>query len=222
MTKIVLLPGSDGTCILFSPLIECMKLDCFSIAYPPDQVLDYEQLANLIRPQLPLDEPYVLLGESFSGPIAIDLAASNPPGLVGLILCASFAKSPYPLLRHIAPIVQFLPVNLPLWFFSTMLMGHYATPELKQMLGSALRLLSPQVLRGRIRSILTIDYLWKVGQIKVPTLYIRAKHDRVVPRSAGDAFMKVIPNGEMVEIEAPHFVLQCCPEDAAMVINQYF
>jgi hypothetical protein len=39
-------------------------------------------------------EPFVLLAESFSTPVAIRVAAENPTNLKGLILCAGFATSP--------------------------------------------------------------------------------------------------------------------------------
>ena len=211
----------DGTCTLFAPIVEHLASDCTSISYPTDQALDYEQLIDFVRARLPQDEPFILLGESFSGPVAVALAASNPPGLIGLILCASFAQSPYPSLKPFARFVRLLPMNLPLSFFSTMLMGRYTTPKLKQLLGAALQSVSSYVLRERIRSILTVDYLWKLREAKVPVLYLKATHDRVVPPSATEAFRMNVQNGTIVEIIAPHFVLQCCPKEAAGVINPF-
>jgi len=97
---LILLPGLDGTGILFGQFVEAIgsNADTRVIAYPVDQPLGYAELEAFVREALPRDRPYVVLGESFSGPIAIRLAADPPAGLAGVVLCVTFAKNPYPLL----------------------------------------------------------------------------------------------------------------------------
>ena len=96
--RLVLLPGMDGTGDLFEPLQEALdprtRVDI--VRYPGSGPQGYDELEPRIRAQLPADEPFVLLGESFSGPLAIAIAATPPPGLRGLILCCSFARAPAP------------------------------------------------------------------------------------------------------------------------------
>ncbi len=41
---------------------------------------------ELVRAALPAGEPYILLGESFSGPIALALAAERPHGSIRPII----------------------------------------------------------------------------------------------------------------------------------------
>ena len=95
--KLLLLPGLDGTGVLFRPLLKSLPdwLEPVVIPYPTQQVLGYDDLLSTIRQALPLDEPFLLLGESFGGPLALRLAASKPPGLKGVILCGSFVTCPY-------------------------------------------------------------------------------------------------------------------------------
>jgi pimeloyl-[acyl-carrier protein] methyl ester esterase len=62
------------------------------VAYPVDRPLGYVELEGLVRAALPTGRPYVMLGESFSGPIAIRVAADAPAGMVGVVLCVTFAK----------------------------------------------------------------------------------------------------------------------------------
>ena len=75
---LVLLPGLNGTGILFESLQTALgqSLDVRVVRYP--------QLQGHARKSLPTDRPFVLLGESLSGPIAIRLAAERPRELVGL------------------------------------------------------------------------------------------------------------------------------------------
>lgn len=49
-----------------------------SINYPGDRFLGVAETVELIRSSCPIAEPFVLLAESFSAPIAIHYAASTP------------------------------------------------------------------------------------------------------------------------------------------------
>jgi pimeloyl-ACP methyl ester carboxylesterase len=103
---LVLLPGLDGTGRLFDPLLAALP-GSFApkvVAYPPDKPLNYHQLIPYIREVIPWDAPYVLLAESFSGPLALEFAAVQWENLRGVVLCASFVTNPlHPLLRLLPP-----------------------------------------------------------------------------------------------------------------------
>jgi hypothetical protein len=49
MTTLVLLPGMDGSGLLFSEFIKALDAKCEVIAYPPNDALGYEQLADCFR-----------------------------------------------------------------------------------------------------------------------------------------------------------------------------
>jgi pimeloyl-[acyl-carrier protein] methyl ester esterase len=93
---LVLLPGLDGTGNLFSWFIGALPphLSAKVIAYPADQVLNYSQLLAYVTDRLPIQEPYMVLAESFSTPLVVHLAARHPANLKGLIMCAGFVTNP--------------------------------------------------------------------------------------------------------------------------------
>ena len=64
------------------------------VAYPVDSVIDYAGLTDHVRTLLPRESPFVLVAESFSGPIALRLASAPPHGLKGIVLVCTFAASP--------------------------------------------------------------------------------------------------------------------------------
>lgn len=84
---VVLLPGMDGTGELFSPLVRAMdpSIPTVIVRYP-DVPTDYGAHEVVARAALPGAQSYVLLGESFSGPVAVSIAASRTEHCVGLIL----------------------------------------------------------------------------------------------------------------------------------------
>src|SRR6516162_3575503 len=96
--RLVLLPGLDGTGLLFRGFLKTLDPAILTavVSYPPDRDMDHAGLEAVVRASLPTQEPFVLLAESFSGPIAIAIAASRPAGLRGLILSCSFARNPCP------------------------------------------------------------------------------------------------------------------------------
>jgi hypothetical protein len=87
------------------------------------KVLDHE-LEPLVRAALPARCRYVLLGESFSEPLAIRIAAHPPPGLVGLALCVTFASNPYPRFAWTGRLAAYLPLkSMSRWLCAPLMWG---------------------------------------------------------------------------------------------------
>jgi pimeloyl-ACP methyl ester carboxylesterase len=78
MRRIVLLPGLDGTGALFEGFMRAapagVSLDV--VALPP-KPSGYAELAEHLSSTLRLSPDTILLAESFSGPLAITLAARH-------------------------------------------------------------------------------------------------------------------------------------------------
>jgi pimeloyl-ACP methyl ester carboxylesterase len=218
---LVLLPGMDGTGDMFKPLVTALGSDYKTrlVRYPNASV-GYAALTAVARRWLPTQSPYVVLGESFSGPIAISLAATQPPGLAGVILCGTFARNPRPwLLSALYPLLSVLPeTTLPLALLNYMLLGTHATKHLRSMLALAVSQLSGRALQARLRAVRSIDVRSKLPEVRVPLLYLLAEQDRVVPQSALQAMLQIRPDMRVVVVSAPHMLLQTAPRTAANAI----
>lgn len=188
MTTIVLLPGMDGTGSLFEPLIAALGT-AFSVTvvrYPEQQIIDYDGLEAIARGALPTTGDFILLGESFSGPIAVSLAASRPPGLVGLVLSCSFVCNPRPALAPALSVARHLPVRLmPAVMLSYLLLGRYATPSLRAAVACSVAKVADAVLKRRLIDVVSVDVSAKLRSLQIPLLYLQATDDRLVPASAG-------------------------------------
>jgi pimeloyl-[acyl-carrier protein] methyl ester esterase len=179
----------------------------------------YPDLVDFARQALP-ERPYILVGESFSGPVAISIAASSPPGLRGVVLVCSFARSPVPpLLRRLpfAPPIWLLPE----WLATRMLLGRFATPDYSRLLASSMRKIPPAVWRARLRAVRDVDMTSQLAQIDVPILYLRASWDRVVPRAATDWVLTNAKGVTVVDLDGPHFLLQAQPHEAAAHVKAF-
>ena len=128
----------------------------------------------------------MLLGESFSGPIAAAIAAAPPPGLRGLILCATFLRNPRPELGYARFLTGLLPVSLlPGVLLVRMLLGPRADPGLRTQLLDAVSRVEDRVMRARLRAVIDVDAGPRMSGVTLPVLYLSARDDRVVPRRAG-------------------------------------
>jgi pimeloyl-ACP methyl ester carboxylesterase len=220
---LVLLPGMDGTGRLFAPLVAALApdIDCIVGSYP-DSAPDYTAHLRHAQTFLPRDRPYAVLGESFSGPIAIRLGADPPPLLRGLILGASFLRSPRTPLRLLRSALQFLPAFRPPSFISNyFLLGGFATLALKALHGDALTHASPRAMHARLELIGSVDVRPEARSLRLPCLYLRASDDRLVPATAAEQVLAGVPGAKLVEIRAPHLMLQVNPGDAARAIRGF-
>lgn len=221
--RLVLLPGMDGTGDLFAPFIDALEgWPTTVIAYPPDRELDYPGHEAHARARLPQDQDYVILAESFSGPVGIALAASRPRGLRGLVLCVSFAVNPLPGLAFMKPIVGALPAaKPPAALAAPWLYGARATPGLRRAHAAAMSKVSARALRARAVAALGVDHRPLLRRVEVPMLYLLARRDRLVPRAAARAILEVRADVELVEFDAPHFLLQTEPGACAAAVRRF-
>ena len=218
---LVLLPGLDGTGKLFSELVRALgsAIDAQIVSYPVDRALGYAELEALVRAALPAERRFVVLGESFSGPIAIRIAADPPAGLAGVILCGTFAKNPYPLLGWARPLAAWFPLkSLPRWLRAPLMWGSLAAERAPARLNRAMAAVSADVVRHRIAALLAVDASAALARIRLPVLVLQAGHDLVVPHSATRWILETAPHAQLVEIDGPHLLLQTRPEECAAAV----
>lgn len=225
MVTLVLLPGMDGTGTLFEPLLAHLPaaIRTIVVTYPAQRALDYTALESLAAQALPHDDTYFLLGESFSGPIALSLAAKQPPGLQGVILCSTFVRNPRPLVGKMVPLLlPLLPLKtLPPVLLKTLLLGPWSTDKLIERLTLAIRQVAPEVLKFRLRQVFAVDVTVALTSLQIPVLALRGDADRLVPRSAWHDISAANPWVMPIEMAGPHALLQTRSAQAAEQIVKF-
>jgi len=215
---LVLLPGMDGSDKLFGPLRAAAPpgVDTIAVGYPPGPDNGYDDLLPGVRAQLPNDRPFYLLGWSFSGPLVLLAAAGRPPGLRGVILAASFVKTPVPWLprwaRHLATpaLFRFYPAAAR----AKALLGGYGTSEVRRLLREAHAFAGSEALACRARATLSIDATDALAACPVAVLYLRARKDGVIPASRAVEIKRLHPSVEIADIDGPHLALVTNPTAA--------
>lgn len=222
---VVLLPGLDGTARLFDRLLAAAsgKLDLRPLQYPPDEVLGYEALEERVRRELPRRGPFLLLGESFSGPLALRIAASPPPGLRGLVLATTFhrapAAAPIAALKALAP--AFFRLPLPRHVVRLLLAGGAAPAALVEEVRTAVALVQGRVMAARAHEALRVDASRELAACPVPILVLAGRHDRLLRRSLPREMQAIRPDLEVHLLDAPHLVLQLLPEACVALLAEF-
>lgn len=224
LPALVLLPGLDGTGKLFAEFLKALDLTvrALVVPYPEDQPMNYDGLEALVRAALPTDAPFVLLGESFSGPIAIRIAARPPRGLVGLILSVTFASNPFPRLAWARPLAAYLPLkSFPRWVRAPLMWGSASPNQAPRQAQRAMAGVSAAVVRHRIAALLAADENSTLGSISLPTLVLSARRDRVISKAATMRILRGIPHARRIEIDGPHLLLQTCAAECAAEVLSF-
>ena len=210
-----MVPGLDGTGLLFRALNvalgEAVVPVCVGLV--SDEPLGYRALANRIRPP---DVPYAVLGESFSGPLALMLA-DRDPRVKAVVLSASFARCPSRLLARLWPLVRspLFWARVPDLALRHYLLGEDASETELTALRMVGRFVEPRIMAARLRALGAVDVEGELARCRVPLLYLRARRDRLVGPEVADRMRRLNPRVEVAEVDAPHLLLQRAPQEAA-------
>ena len=223
--SLLLLPGLDGTGRLFKPLLKYLPewIDPIVVSYPEDQPYGYQDLKKIINKRLPDDDDFVILGESFSGPLSIMIAGQRPKRLIGLILCATFAKNPLRFLPpwagyfSISPIYQLWPATIKLR--AIFAKGKY--DNLVQMALEAIKSVKPEVISARVKAIFNVNVEPNLLKINVPILYMRSRKDYLIKKHNIKRIKRLKKDIKVIDIDTQHFLLQLEPEKAADEITRF-
>ena len=226
LKHLVLLPGLDGTGDLFIDFIAALpeSWTATTVTYPTDRFLPYANLRPFVGAAVPQLERFVLVAESFSTPLAVWYAATNPPNLAAVVICAGFVGSPVHgwsgAVRALAKPWLFR-MKPPQTIVEYFLVGPNAPSDLLQKLRDALQRVNPDVLSGRVQEVLDCDARDDLRQTTVPLLYLEATHDRLLSSSCKKDFSYLRPDTLFRSVPAPHLLLQREPQKAATIIMAF-
>jgi pimeloyl-ACP methyl ester carboxylesterase len=213
---IVLLPGFDGASRLRSEFCERLSAaghDVRPIDFPLDAG-SYAQISGFVEPRLPAGS-FVLIGESFSGPIAIRIAARDSRVSL-LVLASSYARLPW--YRHLTPLGQIVdPRRLPQRLIGPLLYGRHASADLRRLLSEILDELPRETLVQRAMELGSADVRVELDRLNVPIVYLHGREDRLIRKPP---YRRI--NGLREKwtewLDAPHMLLETHPGEAAAIL----
>lgn len=216
MTRLVLLPGLDGSGALFSGFTSILPESIHAeVVALPSTLCGYNALAEFVGPRLHLDSSTILLAESYSGPLAVLLAGRFPVG--GLVLCNSFVVRPRAwLLGALAR--PFLGMTPPRFVVRRFLTGRHAKDDVIDRFREALRSIPARVLAERMKNVFEVDVTATLAAYTGRLLYLRGREDLLVGKASLRSVQRVAPRTQVIQVPGPHLLLQTRPETSWQAI----
>lgn len=219
--KVVLIPGMDGTAILFDPLVEQapagVEVLRLSLVQSPDT--GYQEQARDVIARIG-EEPIILVAESYSGMIAYQMLRMECKNIRHVVFAASFISRP----SWMAAIARYAPVavlksrTIPKSLVGKVLFGRFSSDALVDSFYRSLLSVESGVISHRLRQIATLEE--PTIPIKVPCTYIRPRSDRLVSKRSIEPFKNLCEKLSICEVEGTHFVLQTNPQACWQIIQR--
>jgi surfactin synthase thioesterase subunit len=225
--RLVLLPAFDGTGLMFDPFIRELKnrFETMVISYPVSGPQDYPTLAQYIRRQIPANEQYILLGESFAGPLVYEIALADTKNCRAAVFVATYLTNPSPLFLKV---LSALPARVISWFVSNRLvvrlltLSHLATSGVAKAIAENFATVEATAVKQRLKSIGSLPANPQ-SAVKLPCFYLQAGKDRLVPARKLSDFRRLCSALEVRQVEGGHFILQenpgACAVDIASMLK---
>lgn len=220
------MPGLDGTGKSFEPILPLLPADCrvTVVRYPTARLLSFEETVECAASQIPTGHTPVVIAESFSGPVAVSMIASGRVRARALVLCATFARSPHPVIWRIASffrLTMLIRADMPKALFKFFTGDGAQAKALLPLWKKVHAEVPPEILSSRLSLINTLNVTPDLRKLNIPCLYIQASKDRMVPSRCLTDFENNIPHLAVKKIEGPHFILQACPEPCLMAVKEF-
>lgn len=221
---LVLLPGLDGTDVFFRPLLASLPewITPHVVQFPQSGANQYSDLLGIVRGAVSQYSSFYLLGSSFSGPLALMLAATAPERVLGVILSTTFVQPPRPIYARlrfaaVAPMIWMIRAGrrIPAW------LSREPIDQLRQDKTETWRRVSSSVVATRIRALLDVDARELLQACPHPVLCIAGSDDGVVPRQNVEEIVAVRPSVQVRMIEGRHFAMYTNPTAAVAAITEF-
>ena len=237
--KMLLLPGADGTGVLFEPLlkqIEASGSDSFNFdSFNLDTInLNYDKHGQLLEQSLSIqawriekrytNKSVMIIAESYSGLLAYELLTRQNLNIIQVVFVASFLSTPNKLASIASTInTEWLESALkftPDWIWGRVLFGKWQNDYLRALFIDAMKQTPNQLLQQRLNNIATVKT--PTMKINVPCLYLQGKQDNLVAAKNITLFSQLFTNFEYQALEGTHFLLQTNPKEVWQAVSAMF
>ncbi len=235
--KALLLPGLDGTGKLLVDFAQAApsQISCEIIRYEK-HFTTIDEFVAVAASTLSSETKTVIIAESFSGPIATQMALRFPERIAAIVFAASFVEPPYGALLRLYSAFPKLALNnltsgnltssnliFGNLIFRRWLVRHCCLNGVqdKSLIDEALTVvesLDADVIRRRVALLSRVE---SVAPSTMPVLDFQATDDRVLSHTATTSVAQTFPNAKTVKFHAPHFLLLAQPVQCWIEIEKY-
>ena len=203
------MPGLDGTDLLLDRFgrLAPPTYDVTVLTLPDDPAAGYLERCDQFSETFASAGKCILIGESFSGPLAVLLAQRHPDVVDYLVLVATFVVSPVPFVARCLPWSLFFRFPLPAFAACRFMLGP-RDDGLVSLLQRAVCTVSPRTLARRMRSVVEVDVSDQFRQLTCPVTRICPTNDALVPGRCATTMLELREDVIAKPIVGPYLILQ--------------
>lgn len=220
-TDVVLLPGLHGSTVLYDAFVALAPpwARCLPVPLPTLGDQSIPGLAATLEAEVRHLEGFVLVGESYSGPIAARVAARLGPKVTLLVLCNPLVELSAGLPAGLAASAASWR-GMPAWSAAAVLSDGDRTLGRAALEG--IRALPRGILEARLAAAFAATSDELAPLLAPPLLVVLGTRDRLVSPEWMRALLKDVPRATVVELDAPHLVVQSRPREVWDAISDEF
>ncbi len=229
---LVLVSGLDGTGQLFYTqvprLAEFFTVATYSLRDDATDmatlVADLHDVIDMVAPD---GQPVVLLGESFGGALSLSFALKYPERVAALVILNSFAKFlPQIRLRAGRAALSAMPwgaMGIVRRLTAFRMHSRHTTPEALRRFMELMRLTTREGYLNRLAVLMDYDVRDELARLRVPTLFLAADRDHLVPSVEQAEFMAArIPGASVLVLQGHGHICLLAPDlDIAALLRAW-
>jgi 3-oxoadipate enol-lactonase len=219
---LVLVSGLDGTGQLFYTqvprLASSFRVATYSLRdAATEMAVLVEDLLAVVDAVAPSGEPAILLGESFGGALSLSFALAHPDRVAALVILNSFpAFLPQMRLRLGRAALAAMPWGaMPLVRRLTAFRMHsrHTTPDELRRFLQLMRATTREGYLNRLKVLMHYDVRDQLARLRVPTLFLAADRDHLVPSVEQARYMAArVPGATMRVLEGHGHICLLAPD----------
>ena len=209
---VVLVPGMDGTGQLFyrqvPRLARSHRVATYALRDVPEMEMLIADLARVIDAIAPVERRAVVIGESFGGALALSLALAQPERVSALVVLNSFPYFAPQFRLHLAMYgLRSIPWGA-MGLIRRLTAFRLHSPHTHQQEIRRFMELTRRASRdgylARLKALTQYDIRDRLHDVRVPTLFLAAEQDHLVPAVKQARYMAARVPGSVVRVLAGH------------------
>ena len=220
--QFLLLPRFDGTGKLFNRFVRIQPpgLSCEVVAYG-ESFATLDDYINVVKAKLSTNTKTVLVAESFSGPIAAHIALRHREQVAGIVFAASFVTPPHQALLNLMGIMPSRAFSLMRATLTKQFcVNGVGDTTVVEEASSVVNALESVVIKRRLMLLANLANS-QLAPMDIPVLSLRSAQDRLITKAAASSIANIFINTTCINVNAPHFLLQACPEECWRHIEKF-
>ena len=211
----------DGTGKLFQPILEIIPSEHSVTVCSLVQKVGFSYNQQAIEINRTLKDKVIVLAESYSGMIALELAQIAPEKIQSIIFVASFLSPPSKIskLGHLVPKILLTPAKNPNVLMLKFLFGKYLTSTLATLFQKTMDLIDIDVMQFRLKQIAKIKPI--SFSCNIPALYLAATSDNLVSKEVIKNVNSIFTQLNVEKVDGTHFLLQTNPKASWRAMQQH-